>query len=57
MKKINSINKRINKTMKLIDHLMNFLMIYMKIIIILINKYLKLLMIQSKIHFKNLDNY
>jgi len=42
--------------MKLIDHLMNLLMIYMKIIIIN-NKYHKLLLIQRKIHFKNVNNY
>jgi len=52
LKKINNINKWNNnnkkkKMMKLRDHLMNFLKIYMKLVSV-INKYLKLLLIQSQ---------
>jgi len=52
LKEINSINYWNNKKVKLMDHLMNILKIYMKIIIVN-NKYLKLLLIQSKKNFRN----
>jgi len=53
LKKIKNINKWNNKKIKLMDHLMNFSAIYVKIININ-NKYLKLSLIQSKKNFKKI---
>jgi len=53
LKKINKWNNK--KKMKLLDHLMNFLKIYMKIVSVN-NKYLKLFLIQNKKMFTKINN-